>query len=236
MKPAVLLLIATTTACSQKVYSPPSQAFSLVPLAELPQGRKVVDLEVSHHAQIFDPGINTGAARLRHGIGRSTDVSVEGTVLNVDDDGPSQASRTLYAGRAGVRTSPGPGVSLFAGLGGGYAPSGGTFATADAGFAVGYHNCTLVPVLQVSGFLSAPLEARPIDVTDGGDDVAHFDTPGRTAGGVVRGGLRLSLNREACRRGEASSWLYGGLGVTHLVDADDQATLMGAGIGIEFPL
>jgi hypothetical protein len=234
MRHVVALLIATT-ACSQQVYSPPSQAFSVSPLAALPQGRKAVDLELSHHAQIFDPGINAGAARLRAGIGQNTEVSAEGTAIGVDDHGPSTADRSLYTGRVGVRTSPGKGgLSLFAGLGGGFAPAGGTFAAADAGIAVGYHNCTLVPVVQGSGFLSVPLEARPIDVTD--DEYMQFDTPRRTAGGVVRAGLRLSLSPTACRRGDQAGWLNAGIGITHLGDGDTSATLMGIGIGFEIPL
>lgn len=232
----IALLIATTTACSQQVYSPPSQTFSVHPLSSLPEGRQALDVEVSRHAQIFDPSIDTGAARLRTGIGDNTEIAVEGTVLGVDDHGPSRASRSLYTGRVGLSTTPGAGGhSIFAGLGGGYAPAGGTFAAADAGIAVGYHNCTLVPVLQGSGFVSVPLAARPVDVTTD-DAEMTFDTPRRTAGGVVRGGLRLSLAPSACRRGEQASWVNAGIGFTHLSDGEHSATLIGVGVGIEIPL
>ena len=230
-----LVAVLITTACSQQVYSPPSRAFSLQPLAALPQGGRALDLELSHHAQIFDPGINAGAARLRVGVGDNIEVSAEGTALAVDDHGPSRADRRLYAGRGGISVTPGKGgLTLFAGLGGGYAPAGGAFAAADAGISVGYHNCVLVPIVEASGFISNPLEPRPIDVTD--DEYDTFDTPQRTVGGSVRAGLRLGLQRAACRRGAQSSWLYAGFSFTSLADQDSSAGLLGVGVGLTIPL
>jgi hypothetical protein len=156
-------------------------------------------------------------------------------VYRVDDSGPSSADRTFYSGRAGLRVNPGKsGATFFAGAGGGYAAAGGGFASADSGIAIGYDNCTLVPVLQASAFISQPLDARPIDVSDG--DNASTDTPERTVGVVVRGGLRLSLSPSRCRAGEQVPWVTLGLGSTTLADTEDSATLMGAGLGIQIPL
>ncbi|MEO8706291.1 MAG: hypothetical protein ABI867_40045 [Kofleriaceae bacterium] len=235
MRAFAAVLVIATAACSQRVYSPPSQAYSLGPLTALPRGSQALDLEVSRHAQIFDPAIEAGAARLRVGVDGNTELSIEGSALTVDDDGPSSANRNLYSGRTGIRWSPKPGVALFGGLGGGYAPAGGTFAAGDAGIAVGYHNCTLVPVAQVSGFASVPLEATAVDVSVD-DKTKVFDTPGRTAGVVVRGGLRLSLAPSTCRSGKPSSWITVGAGFTTLKDADSSAALFGLGLGLELPL
>ena len=235
MRHTIAIVIAST-ACSQQVYSPPSQAFSVSSLSALPQGRNALDLEVSRHAQIFDPAIQTGGLRLRTGVGDNTEVSAEGTAMIVADDqgGRSQAQRSIYAGRFGVRTNPKGGVSsLFAGLGGGFAPAGGRFAAVDAGFAIGYDNCVLVPILQGSGFLSEPFDARPIDVTV---DKPQFDTPQRTIGVTVRAALRFSLGPSACRRGEQVMWLTAGFGSTSLTDGDTSASLFGLGFGLEIPL
>lgn len=235
MRPiATVLLVAA--GCSQRVYSPPAQAFSLAPIHALPENQRALDVEVSTHSEIFDPPVYTGAGRLRTGVGDNTEVSVEGTAFSVDDTGPSGAPRTIYAGRAGVRTNPSASaVTLFAGGGAGFAPAGGLFTALDAGLALGFENCVLVPVMQASGFVSQPLAPRPIDVTT---DPAHmtYDTPARTVGGVVRGGLRLSLSPSACRRGEQASWLYAGFGMTAVADHDSRGALLGAGLGVQVPL
>jgi hypothetical protein len=230
-----LAAVLVLAGCSQKVYSPPSQAYGLGPIAALAPGRQALDIEISRHAEIFDPPINAGTGRIRAGIGDNTEVSFEGAAMFVEDSGPSNADRTLYSGRAGIRNNPNKsGFSYFGGLGGGYAPSGGTFVAADAGISVGYDNCVLVPVAQASGFVSAPLAPRPIDVTDSGP--MQYDTPERTVGGVVRGGLRLSLSPSRCRAGDQVGWLSLGMGTTTLVDSDSDATLIGIGLGIEVPL
>ena len=231
---AVALLLAA--ACSQRVYSPPSQLFAVTPIAALPEAKQALDIDLSSHADIFDPALHAGAGRLRHGLGDNTEASVEGTVAALADNGPSTANRSLYTGRAGIRTNPGAGaITFFAGAGGGYAPSGGTFAALDAGVVVGIPNCTFVPTFQASGYVSEPLDPRPIDVTDDAR-YPEYDTPTRTVGGVLRGGVRISLAPSLCRRGEQAPWLVAGVGVTKMMDADSEASIPGAGIGIEIPL
>jgi hypothetical protein len=235
MRLAAVLLAAT--ACSQHVYSPPTQAYMLGAVHALPTGGRALDLELSTHGQIFDPNFNAGQARFRTGIGDDAEVSVEGMVGGVDDHGPSTADRNLYAGRAGFRVNPSHGPFTFAvGAGGGYAPAGGSFTALDGGVQVGFDNCYLVPVASASTFVSQPLDAREIDVTDGSDHGPVYTKASRTVGGVVRGGLRLSLSPSECHAGKPSSWLTAGFDVTTLVDATDNAEMFGLGIGLELPL
>jgi hypothetical protein len=234
MKLAAVALLAA--GCSQRVYSPPSQLFAVSPIAALPDNQRAFDVDISTHSQIFDPSVNAGTGRLRHGIGDNAEVSVEGSVAAVADSGPSKADRSFYTGRAGVRTNPGEGpLTFFAGAGGGYAPAGGTFGALDAGVVVGIPNCTFVPTFQASGFVSEPLDPRPIDVSDDPKYV-DYDTPSRTVGGVLRGGVRIGLSPSACRRGEQEPWLVAGFGVTKVMDIDSDDAIPGAGIGIEIPL
>jgi hypothetical protein len=217
------------------VYSPPSQTFALGGIRSLESGQNALDVEASTHSQIFDPAIVALGGRWHTGIGDNAEASVEGTAHRVDDEGPSTADRTFYSGRAGIRVNPGRGGAvLFAGAGGGFAGAGGGFASADSGIAIGIDNCTLVPVLQGSAFISQPLAARPIDVSDGSSDAT--DTPRRTIGVVLRGGLRLSLSPSRCRAGEQVPWITAGIGSTTLADIDDSATLIGLGLGIQIPL
>ncbi len=230
---AVVLL---TAACSQKVYSPPTQLFAAPPIAALPANKQALDIDVSRNAQIFDPPVDTGAARLRFGVGNNTEVSVEGAAAAVRTGAPSPEPRTFYTGRAGMRSNPNASaVTFFAGAGGGFAEAGGTFVSADAGLALGYNNCVLVPTFQASAYVSKPLDPHPIDVTV--DDMEpELDTPSTTVGGVLRGALRLSLSPSACRRGEQTTWIVAGVGVTRMADVDSDAAIPGVGLGIEIPL
>lgn len=233
---AVAILPLCFAACSQRVYSPPAQTYSVMPINALGAGQQAMDLEASTHSQIFDPALNAFDGRYRTGVGDNTEVSIEGTAHAVEDTGPSQANRTFYSGRAGVRTNPGhSGATLFAGGGGGYAHSGGAFVAVDSGIAIGYENCYVTPILQASGFISQPTSPKMVDVSDESGHV-EYDTPSTTVGGVVRGGLRISLSPERCHAGEQVPWITLGAGTTTLADHDSSATLLGAGLGISIPL
>lgn len=221
-------------ACSQRVYSPPTQAFGVGPVTSLPSGGRSFDIEVAGHSQVFDPKLLSGAARYNESIARRTDVSVEGTMFRLASTGSSHEDPDVYAGRVGLRHSPGEDLALFAGTGGGYSPAGGSFVSADGGIGVGIDNCVVVPVAQVSGFISQPLDAHPIDVSEG--DVMTTDTPSRTLGVTARGGVRVSLTPAACRRGETGTWVYAGLDYTAVTDTDTQDELFGIGLGLSVGL
>jgi hypothetical protein len=231
------LIVIAVAGCSQHVYSPPSQAYSLGGVRSLDDGQQAVDLEASQHAALFDPAIQAGGARFRAGFGDNTEGSLEGAVMAVNDDGPSKADRQIYVGRAGVRTNPGRGpFAIFGGIGGGYAPAGGEFVTADGGIAVGYTNCRVVPMAQASVFASDPLHPTPIDVTVDSDHTPTMSTPHVTFGSVIRAGLRFSMSPTDCRAGKPVPWLSVGADATTVVDFSSHANLGGIGIGLEIPL
>jgi hypothetical protein len=126
---------------------------------------------------------------------------------------------------------------MFGGIGGGYAPSGGSFVTADGGFSVGYVNCFVTPLASASAFVSNPIEARPVDVSEGDDPMAHLTSTARfTVGGVVRVGLRIAMSPSGCRAGRQIPWLTTGVDITTMVDRTSDATLGGLGLGLEIPL
>ncbi|MEO8845134.1 MAG: hypothetical protein ABI591_24660 [Kofleriaceae bacterium] len=223
--------------CSQHLYSPPTQAYALAPVTTLGPNDKALDLDGSTHSQIFDPGIETGTARLRTGIASDAEVSVEGTAARVNDSGPSTANRDFYTGRTGVRVNPGHGpLSWNAGIGGGFSPSAGTFAALDGGVSIGYDNCYVVPIAAASMFVSQPLAARAVDVTVDRDKPVMYSTPERTGGGTVRGGLRISLSPDTCHAGHQAPWITAGFDLTTLVDSTSHAELFGAGVGVTLPL
>jgi hypothetical protein len=233
MRIAAVMLLAS--ACSQQVYSPPAQAFALSPVHALGDKHAALELEGSRHSEIFDPAIFVLDSRYRRGIGDNAEISLEGAVHGVEASGTSKAARDFYSGRAGISVSPDAGdARLFAGAGGGFAREGGQFVAVDSGFTIGVDNCVLVPTFTVAGFASQPINAKPIDVSD--DEYYKTDTPAFTVGGVLRGGLRLSLSPSKCRAGEDVPWLSAGMGVTTLSDFDSNAALIHIGLGVEVPL
>jgi hypothetical protein len=228
---AVLLL-----GCSQHVYSPPTQAYSLGSVHPVAVGDRGLDLEASSHSAIFEPAYIASAGRFRYGIGNDAEISGEAAIGNVDDHGSSKADRNVYAGRFGFRINPahGPFTASF-GTGGGWAPAGGSFAALDGGLQVGADNCYVVPIAAVSAFASQPIASRPIDV--GSDEYGtSYSTARRTAGGTVRGGLRFSLSPSACHAGKQAPWITAGFDITTIVDATDDLELFGLGLGLEVPL
>ncbi|CAN5266491.1 hypothetical protein BH11MYX1_BH11MYX1_43990 [soil metagenome] len=231
MKLAALALLsawATTSACSQHVFSPPTQAYMLAPVTTLAPHGKALDVEASSHQQIFDPGVGAASARLRTGLGDDLEVSGEAMVASV-------ANVDFYTGRAALRVNPGKGaVSFNTGIGGGYAPKGGEFLALDAGFAVGYDNCYVVPVASAAAFVSQPIDAKPIDVSV--DSNRMYSTARRTAGSVVRVGLRVSLSPAKCHAGKEVPWITAGFDETTVVDATDHDFLFGFGVGVSLPL
>ncbi|MEO6773785.1 MAG: hypothetical protein ABI467_12335 [Kofleriaceae bacterium] len=232
----LLAALVLTTACSQHLYSPPTQAYAIAPVHALGTDQRAVDLDGSTHSQVFDPGYDAGSARLRAGVGDHTELSIEGMTAIVNGGGVSTADRTVYAGRGGVRVNPDHGaISFTAGIGAGYAPAAGAFAAIDGGISAGYDNCYVVPIASASLFASQPFEARAVDVTVDADH-PMTSTPSRTAGATIRGGLRVSLSPSTCHAGHESPWLTAGFDVTTLVDSSSNAQLMGLGAGFTFPL
>ena len=238
MKPLVtVVVLGLSSACSHHLYAPPTQAYALDPVHAQASGTSSLDLEGSTHAQIFDPAFNAANARLHTGLGNDTELSVESMFAGVNDHGHSMADRHVYAGRAGIRVNPDHGaLTVSTGLGGGYAPAGGGFVALDGGLSLGYDNCVLVPLATASAFVSQPIDARPVDVSDGGDAGSTYSTAHRTVGGTFRTGLRLSLSPSDCRAGKQVPWLTAGFDVTTLVDSTSDAELFGVGAGITIPL
>jgi hypothetical protein len=232
---AAVVVALLASACSQQVYSPPAQAFALSPVHSLGDRHAALELEASRHAEIFDPAIHVVDGRYRRGIGNNAELSLEGAAHQVEANGTSKAAREFYSGRAGISVTPDAGdARLFAGAGGGFASAGGEFVAVDSGFTIGVDNCVLVPTFTVAGFASQPINAKPIDVSD--DEYYETDTPAFTFGGVLRGGLRLSLSPSKCRAGEDVPWISAGMGVTTLSDFDSHAALIHIGLGVEVPL
>lgn len=231
-----IVVLVTCAACSQHLYSPPTQAYTLAPVATLAPADKALDVDLSTHSQIFDPGYDQASGRLRYGITPAAELSIEGAAATIEGSiGPS--NHEIYSSRAGVRWQPGKGpLSLNAGFGGGFAPAAGYFAAIDTGAQIGFDNCYFVPIAAVSTFVSQPLQAKAVAVGETDTGMTTYSTPRRTAGGTVRFGARLPMLHADCRAGKSVPTVSVGIDLSSVVDASDHAEMLGVGIGVTVPL
>jgi hypothetical protein len=122
----------------------------------LPETKQALDIDVSRHAQIFDPPLDVGAARLRFGVADNTELTVEGNAAALRaDDAASAAPRTLYTGAPACGRIPTKPVHVLCRRRRWLRGCGRTFAAVDAGIAVGYQNCVLVPSFRRRVYVGA---------------------------------------------------------------------------------
>lgn len=218
--------------CSHNVYTPPTRAFPLETPQTLDDGRYGVQLEASGHGN--GPKVGAGTLRLRRGIADGAELDGEITYAKASDPSAASTNPNLLAARAGakLRSEEIPEVAVMAGLGGGTF-AGGPYVSADAGAVVAYDTCRLTPFVGGMGYVSTPLDARPVDTTQPGMAVGTFvDTPETTAGIQVRVGLKLNLSSCDDRR----TALVAGFGLDHFWDDDSDRGYASGGAALEIDL
>jgi hypothetical protein len=142
---------------------------------------------------MFGPSAYGGSLRVRHGVG-NTEWSGEASLVHLDDDFASTASRVWGALRGGAR---GRLAKDFrhgwwgAGLGGG-AYAGGIFASPEVTIGAGYDNPYFVPYVSITGLMSLPIVARTVDTTDEADSPSE-DSPLATFGVRFQVGFEVPI-------------------------------------------
>ncbi len=85
-------------------------------------------------------------------------------------------------------------VALVYGLGAGTS-EGGPFVSPDAGAVLAWENPYLVPFTSINGFVSEPIDARPVDVSTHEEGVGtNIQTASTTWGATVTGGLKVPIS------------------------------------------
>jgi len=205
--------------CSYQLASPPARMMNLQSAKTAAPGETVVGVRGAGYASIFDPGAVVASAGVRHGIAEDVEVDAEASWARLDEEGYGDLDRNIYAARVGAKVSRKSGwAAAFAGAGGGYAPVGGAFSAVDAGVAVSYPNCYVVPFTNLTLFGSLPIGAKQVDfrnATDG--SVAASSKATFTYGVGWGGGVELPLDRARCRQGLTPARLQLGLSSFTLV-------------------
>ncbi len=220
--PALLL----ATACSHNVYTPPSRAFAITSPKVLEEGKTVARANVSSSSQIFGPEIVAASAGFRRGTGNHVELVADVSYASVAEASAAGTNRNVTMGRLGGKVHPteSKNLALTAGLGGGYAPAAGMYASADVGAVVGYENRYLIPFASAGAYTSVPIDPKEVDTTQPGDDVQRLDTPEKTLGLTIGAGVKVPLNTTS---------LLIGITWVQVHDDDSQDVFMTIGAGIE---
>jgi hypothetical protein len=228
----IIVTAGISAACNHNVFTPPARAFPLETPPVVEVGAYGVQVEGSATGK--NPSVGAGALRIRRGVDEGMEVTGELTYARNTKELAGHPNPNFYAARAGVKFRPEEmrflGVTAGAGAG---TFAGGPFASLDAGAVVGYEGCKLSPFVSGWGYVSKPLDARPVDATEEGMPAGSFvDTPETTAGVQVRAGIKINLS--SCEKKDKA--LVVGFGFDHLWDDDSDRGLASGGAALEFNL
>jgi hypothetical protein len=228
-------LVATSIACSHQVYSPPARTIALDTARNLTPGATSLQVAASAGGAVFGPSLIAADVAVRHGLSEEVEGVFDLSAARVTDETSARTDPSFYGARAGVKINPpGTGVAVTGGVGGGVAPAGGPYVSGDAGLILSIENCYLVPYAAGGGFVSEPLEPRPIQTQAGSEP--RMDTPETTYGATLGLGLRLVANPGACKGGRPAPGVILGGQYTLLWDSTSEEELFSLSLGLDFPL
>lgn len=226
-------------ACTPFALSPPARTLPLESPATLEEGEVAVQAAGGYHDAV-PMRIGSAAVRARIGIVSLLELQLEGTYAHVDYG--DERSPHLVAGRAGLKVAPIPHIAFVAGLGVG-THSYGSFSAPDLGLIVGYENPYFVPWTAFRGFVSLPIDANRVVVTqtDSEGAVEEFVlTPPGTAGWQLSTGFRIPIPVASPHEPGVVDRvdLHAGIGLAHLysLDTDDSLGLYHVELGVEIVL
>lgn len=218
------LLVATSTGCSNTVYSPPARMLPLETAATLHRGDIGVQAEGGPSGAVLGFGAFSGTARVRRGMTDKLDASLEGSVVRITGNAATDVNKTIIASRIGAKYRLHEFVAVTGGVGGG-GSAGGGFVSPDLGVIVAAENPYVVPFVSFRGSVSQPIGAKAVDVT------ARGEAPGTDVGiprttWLANGtlGLRVPIGKWS---------ILGGVGVSQLADAHDGQRFVSAAGGLE---
>ncbi len=199
---ALLTVLATSlvaVACTPHAYTPSARPLPLSTAQAPARGESDVQLDGNATGEVLGPGIFGGNVRYRRGV--RDDLAVVGDLglLRVDGDNHGQ---NPYAGtaRVGVQVHAPANDDLhaaaFAGVGGGFAPTAGGYASADVGGMLTGTHRYVRPIFLLDLYASEPLGEKPFianqDNLGTSDSMRTVELP-RTVG--VQGLLGFDLGR-----------------------------------------
>ena len=221
-----LALLPLILACSHNIYTPPSRPMPLTSPQTLGEGETVARASGSVSSDLFGPSLAAGTGGVRRGLGNRLELDADLSYAKVMETATAGTSRSIGMLRVGGKYRPteSANLALVAGLGGGYSPAAGPYASTDVGAVLGYDNRYLIPFLSIGAFGSVPLSPNEVDVTGPEDSQQFLDTPEPTLGVTLGAGIKIPVNRLALVMGMASTQIW---------DSDSNDGFMAFGCGIE---
>ncbi len=218
--------LALAGACNHNVYTPPARAFAVTSPQVLQPGETAARGTISSSSQLFGPEIFAATAGVRRGAHEDLEVVGDASFAKVNEGTAAGTNRNIAMGRIGAKVNPteSPNLAVTAGVGGGYAPASGMYASADVGVVVGYENRYLVPFASFGAFASVPIDPKEVDTTQPSDSEQHVDTPEKTQGLTIGVGLKRPFETSA---------LFVGITWTKVRDNDSEDEFMSIGVGVE---
>lgn len=164
-----LLPLTLAIACTPTAFTPSARPLPLGTAQAPARGEHDVQLEGNASGEIFGPGILSGNVRYRRGVTDQVALTGDLGLLRVDNE---DATENPYAGmsRVGVHVH-GPATdelvaAAFAGVGGGYAPAAGGWASGDiGGMFTGTHRYVR-PTLLVEAYAAQPFATQAFAAAD----------------------------------------------------------------------
>jgi hypothetical protein len=207
-------------ACTPFALSPPARTLPLESAATLDEGDVAVQASATYHDSLGSEG-GGASVRARVGLVPQLEAQAEATYAYVDYD--DERSPHLGAGRLGLKLAIVEHLAVVAGFGAG-SHAHGAFIAPDAGLIVGYENPYVVPWIALRGWVSVPVDAQSVTVTqdDGGDGMPDVFVlvPPNTAGWQLSTGVRIPVSIDT-ERGLGMNVLVGG-GYARLHGLDGQ--------------
>lgn len=157
----VVVSLATIwlSACSVRVYSPPTGSFPVESSATLGQGRTSVRGDIFWGGALFGPPVDSYRLSAARGLTDTVDVSLAPALTRILGARRGDENHYIGALRAGIKYAPVRHFAVVGGLGAG-GSEGGSFLSPDLGFVAAYENPYAIPFFTLRGLLSAPLRAK----------------------------------------------------------------------------
>lgn len=232
----LLVVVLLGTGCVAHVFSPPAKIGGLEGANALKSGETQVGGMFLTQQESFDPSILGGALRARQGLGSGLEIGAEFALGQIDADYEpidEDLSPLFFTGHVGGKyTILEDYIALRGGVGAGTSDAG-QFISPDLGIVLALENPVLVPAINVSGFLSQPVNAQEIDFTPIGEEAGTFRQTPQTSYGVLWSlGLRVPLQVSPGVKIEP----WGGFSGTYIKDAERDAHFVGflSGVDVTF--
>lgn len=228
----LIALSTPLTGCYAHLYSPPARVDALEGAKPVEHGRTSVGASAGTHGEVFGFDATTVSVRARHGVSDHAEVGFDANLARLNEnDAATPVDPNIWSARVGGKLAPAAlhdYAAVIGGVGAGTS-AGGKFISPDVGLVLAFENPYLVPFASIDGFVSQPIDARPVDIstTDEGAGT-HVAKAQRTWGATAAAGLKVPIDI-----GRSRVAPYAGMSLTRMTDGEEPTGVIGASAGVD---